>query len=108
MEKTIAARHSQAYRERKKTQADRLGIEELKIETGRGVRDGMAAAAKAHGYSQVQELWQDLALAFLAVSPIEQAKRLQRPDAPAFRITPKLARHFEAASRAEVSRNQGD
>lgn len=108
MEKSAAAQHSKAYRERKNAEAERLGIEKLTIETARGVRAAMTAAAKAHGYSQVQELWQDLALAFLAAQPSVQAARLKKPGAPAFQITPKLARHFEKESRAELRLDPGD
>lgn len=108
MAKSAAAQHSKAYRERKNAEAERLGIEKLTIETARGVRQAMTAAAKAHGYSQVQELWQDLALAFLAAQPSVQAARLKKPDAPAFHITPKLAQKFEKESRAELRLNPGD
>lgn len=104
MGKSAAAQHSKAYRDRKKAEAERLGIEELTIETARGVRTAMLAAAEAHGYSQLQELYQDLALSFLAAPPEQQTERLKQPDAPAFVITPKLARHFEAASRVELKR----
>jgi predicted hydrolase (HD superfamily) len=108
MAKSAAAQHSKAYRERKNAEAERLGIEKLTIETARGVREAMTAAAKAHGYSQVQELWQDLALAFLAAQPSVQAARLKKPDTSAFSITPKLARKFKEATRAELKRDPGD
>ena len=108
MEKTAAARHSKAYRERKNAEAERLGIEKLTIETAKGVRRALLAAAKAHGYEQLQELYQDIALSFLAASPEQQADRLKHPDAPAFVITPKLARQLDVASRAELRRDPGD
>ncbi|MNJ75637.1 hypothetical protein D3C77_727610 [compost metagenome] len=62
---------------------------------------------KRHGYSQLQELWQDLALSLIAAEPEDQARRLKRPDASAFEISPKLARQFDEASRAELKRDPG-
>lgn len=49
-----------------------------------GIRKQLAAEVKAHGYSQVQELWQDLALSWIAQDAEERARRLRKPDAPAF------------------------
>lgn len=106
--KTGAAKHSADYRERKKADAERFGIERMQVEMAAGTREGMAGAMKVHGYTQLQELLQDLHRSFLTASPEEQARRLQRPDAPAFEISPKLARHFEQASRAELKRDPGD
>lgn len=73
-----------------------------------GIKKALAAELKRHGYKQVQELWQDLALSWIAQEPEERARRLERPDAPAFYISPKLAREFEAASHAEIRRYPGD
>lgn len=106
--KTGAAKHSADYRERKKAEAQRFGIETLPVEMAAGTRAGMAEAMKAHGYSQLQELLQNLHRSFLAASPEEQARRLKRPDASAFEITPKLARQFNEASRADIRRDPGD
>lgn len=106
--KTGAAKHSADYRERKKADAQRFGIETLPVEMAAGTRAGMTRAMKAHGYTQLQELLQNLRRSFLAASPEEQARRLQQPDAPAFEISPKLARQFEDASRVELRRNPGD
>lgn len=106
--KTGAAKHSADYRERKKAEAERFGIETLPVEMAAGTRAGMAEAMKAHGYSQLQELLQDLHRSFLSASPEEQARRLQQPDAPAFEISPKLAHQFDKASRAELKREPGD
>jgi hypothetical protein len=103
--KTGAAKHSADYRDRKKAEAERLGIEILPVESAAGTRSEMAKAMKAHGYTQLQELLQDLHRAFIAVDHREQARRLKKPDAPAFKISPKLARRFEAANRAEPKRN---
>ncbi|WP_191832584.1 nucleoid-associated protein [Pseudomonas fluorescens] len=89
-------------------EAERFGIETLSVEMAAGTRAGMAAAMKVHGYTQLQELLQNLHRLFLAASPEEQAHRLQQPDAPAFEISPKLARQFEQASRAELKRDPGD
>lgn len=107
-EKTAAARHSKEYRDRKKADAERLGIEQLKIDAAAGTRAGLAKASKAHGYTQLQELLQDLHRAFLAATPEEQARRLKRPDARAFSISPKLAHQFDEASLAELKRDSGD
>lgn len=106
--KTGAAKHSADYRERKKAEAQRFGIETLPVEMAAGTRAGMAEAMKTHGYTQLQELLQDLHRSFLSASPEEQARRLQQPDAPAFEISPKLARQFNEASRAELKRDPGD
>lgn len=68
----------------------------------------LKAELKRHGYSQAQELWQDIALSWIAADPDERARRLIRPDAPAFEITQRLARQFEEASRAELQRDPGE
>ncbi|WEJ19320.1 hypothetical protein N0B28_13500 [Pseudomonas sp. SD17-1] len=102
--KTGAAKHSADYRDRKRAEAERLGIETLPVESAAGTRAELAKAMKAHGYTQLQELLQDMHRAFIAVDHREQARRLKKPDAPAFKISPKLARRFDAASRAELKR----
>ena len=107
-QKTGAAKHSADYRDRKKEEAERLGIEKVFFNMPEGIKTAMAAEIERHGYEQVQELWQDLALSWIAQDPEERARRLERPDAPAFYISPKLARQFEAASMAELKRFPGD
>ncbi len=107
-EKTGAAKHSADYRDRKKAEADRLGIEKMYFDMPAGIRKQLAAEIKVHGYSQLQELWQDLALSWIAQAPDERARRLQKPDAPAFHISQRLARPFEDSSLAELRRNPGD
>jgi hypothetical protein len=107
-ERTAAARHSADYREREKKKAEKLGIEDVTITMPAGIKKSLAAEIKRHGYKQVQELWQDLALSWIAQEPEERARRLERPDAPAFYISPKLARQFEEASLAELKREPGD
>ncbi|MGH8381728.1 hypothetical protein [Pseudomonas sp.] len=107
-EKTGAAKHSKDYRDRKNAEAERLGIETVKVDVPLGTRGGLDIARKTHGYTQLQEMLQDLQLSFLAASPEEQARRLKRPDAPAFKISPKLARQFETTSMAELKRDSGD
>ncbi|MDH1147647.1 hypothetical protein N5C60_23930, partial [Pseudomonas mosselii] len=72
------------------------------------IKAALAAEVERHGYDQVQELWQDLALSWIAQDHEERARRLERPDAPAFYISPKLARQFEEGSMAELRRNPGD
>ncbi|WP_207869559.1 hypothetical protein [Pseudomonas sp. 51_B] len=107
-EKTGVAKHSADYRARQKAQAKKLGIEKVFFKMPEGIKAAMVAEIKHHGYDQVQELWQDLALSWIAQAPEERARRLKRPDAPAFYISPKLARQFEEASRAELRRDPGD
>lgn len=103
-----AAKHSADYRERRKAEAERFGIETLSVDMAAGTRSGMIEAMRVHGYTQLQELLQNLHRSFLAASPEEQARRLQQPDALAFEISPKLARHFDEASRSELKRDPGD
>ncbi|ATP44404.1 hypothetical protein CR511_10220 [Pseudomonas putida] len=107
-EKTGVAKHSADYRARQKAQAKKLGIEKVFFNMPEGIKAAMAAEIERHGYDQVQELWQDLALSWIAQDAEERARRLERPDAPAFYISPKLARQFEAASAAELRRDPGD
>ncbi|MFJ3147572.1 hypothetical protein [Pseudomonas hunanensis] len=107
-EKTGAAKHSADYRDRVKKKAEKLGIEKVFFHMPEGIKAAMTAEIVRHGYDQVQELWQDLALSWIAQDPEERARRLERPDAPAFYISPKLARQFEEASMAELRRDPGD
>ncbi|MBC3492377.1 hypothetical protein [Pseudomonas taiwanensis] len=107
-QKTGAAKHSADYRDREKKKVEKLGIEDVTITMPAGIKKALAAEIKRHGYKQVQELWQDMALSWIAQEPEERARRLERPDAPAFYISPKRARQFEAASVAELKRNPGD
>lgn len=107
-QKTGAAKHSADYRERERTKAAKLGIEKVFFNMPAGIKEALAAEIERHGYDQVQELWQDLALSWIAQDHEERARRLERPDAPAFYISPKLARQFEAASIAELRRDPGD
>lgn len=107
-EKTGPAKHSADYRDRQKKEAAKLGIEKVFFKMPAGIKAAMAAEVERHGYDQVQELWQDLALSWIAQDHEERARRLERPDAPAFYISPKLARQFEEASLAELKRNPGD
>lgn len=107
-QKTAASRHSADYRAREKAKAEKLGIEKVFFNMPEGIKAAMVAEIERHGYEQVQELWQDLALSWIAQEPEERARRLERPDAPAFYISPKLARQFEEASMAELRRYPGD
>ncbi len=102
MEKTAAAKHSADYRRRQKEEKEKLGIESLEVDVPVGTRSGMTLAMKDHGYKQIQELWQDLALSFLAAPREEQARRLRRPSASDFVVTPRLARQLRAAGKAQV------
>ncbi|MNG95359.1 hypothetical protein D3C79_543940 [compost metagenome] len=107
-QKTGAAKHSSDYRDRQKKAAAKLGIEKLFFNMPEGIKAAMAAEIKCHGYDQVQELWQDLALSWIAQDPEERARRLERPDAPAFYISPKLARQLNEASMAEIKREPSE
>ena len=75
--KTGAAKHSADYRDRKKAEAERLGIETLPVESAAGTRVELAKAMKAHGYTQLQELLQDLHRSFIAADRPEQTRRLK-------------------------------
>lgn len=108
VQKTGAAKHSKDYRDRQKEEMARLGIERIPVDVPKGTRGRLTLVMRAHRYSQLQELLQDLQLAFLAADPEEQARRLKQPDAPAFYVSPKLARQFAEASMAELKRNPGD
>jgi hypothetical protein len=101
MEKTAAAKHSADYRRRQKEEKEKLGIETLEVDAPVGTRSGMTLAMKDHGYKQIQELWQDLALSFLAAPRDEQARRLRKPSASDFVVTPRLARKLKAAGMAQ-------
>ncbi|WP_282372945.1 hypothetical protein, partial [Pseudomonas sp. PS02290] len=102
MEKTAAAKHSADYRRRQKEEKEKLGIQTLEVDVPVGTRSGMTLAMKDHGYKQIQELWQDLALSFLAAPREEQARRLRKPSASDFVVTPRLARQLKAAGKAQV------
>ncbi|WP_353228509.1 hypothetical protein [Pseudomonas qingdaonensis] len=106
--KTGAAKHSADYRERQKQETGRLGIEKLFFNMPKGIKTAMEAEIERLGYRQIQELWQDMARSWIAQEPEERARRLERPNAPAFCISPKLARQFHEASLAELRRNPGD
>lgn len=107
-EKTGAAKHSANYRARQDAQAKKLGIEKVFFNMPEGIKAAMTSEIERHGYDQVQELWQDLALSWIAQDPEERARRLERPDAPAFYISPKLARQFEEQSLRDLRRDPGD
>lgn len=107
-EKTGVAKHSADYRARQKAQAKKLGIEKVFFNMPEGIKAAMAAEIERHGYDQVQELWQDLALSWIAQDPEERTRRLERTDAPAFYISPKLARQFEEQSLRDLRRDPGD
>lgn len=107
-EKTGGAKHSADYRARQKAQAKKLGIEKVFFNMPEGIKTAMAAEIERHGYAQVQELWQDLALSWIEQDSEERARRLERANAPAFYISPKLARQFNEASMAELRRDPGD
>ncbi|RMS12629.1 hypothetical protein ALP71_01346, partial [Pseudomonas coronafaciens pv. garcae] len=70
------AQHSKDYRDRKKAEAERLGIEKVTISLASGVKAGMSAAMKRNGINSPQEAWQNLGLYFMRASPAEQDRML--------------------------------
>lgn len=107
-DKTKGAEYSRRTREKKKAEDARLGVEDVVIEMPGGIKTLLAAEVKRHGYDQVQALWQDMALSWAGADLEERTRRLQRPDAPAFEISPELARKFVNASQVEIKRDPGD
>ncbi|MFA0999196.1 MULTISPECIES: hypothetical protein [Pseudomonas syringae group] len=71
------AQHSKDYRDRKKAEADRLGIEKVTISLASGVKAGMSAAMKRNGINSPQEAWQNLGLYFIRASGEEQDRMLR-------------------------------
>lgn len=101
MEKKGAAKHSADYRARQEEKNARLGIEKMSVEVPAGTRSQMNRAMQEHEYSQVQELWMDLALSFLAAPLEEQKRRLRKPSASTFTVSPKLARQLRELGMKE-------
>ncbi|QXG27202.1 hypothetical protein [Pseudomonas viridiflava] len=77
------AQHSKDYRDRKKAEADRLGVEKVTLSLASGVKAGMSAAMKRNGIHSSQEAWQNLGLYFMRASPADQ-DRMLRTDASEF------------------------
>lgn len=107
-DKAKGAEYSRRAREKKKAEDARLGVEQVVIEMPVGIKKLLAAEVKRHSYDQVQALWQDMALSWAAADPEERARRLQRPDAPAFDVSPELSRKFDNATQVELRRDPGD
>ncbi|WP_258197143.1 hypothetical protein [Pseudomonas plecoglossicida] len=91
-----------------KKQAATLGIEKVFFNMPAGIKAALTAEVERHGYDQVQELWQDLALSWAAADPEERARRLHRPDTAAFTISRELSRKFDEAVPAELRLEPGD
>ena len=70
------AQHSKDYRDRKKAEADRLGVEKVMLSLASGVKAGMSAAMKRNGINSPQEAWQNLGLYFMRATPAEQDRML--------------------------------
>ncbi|WP_122523573.1 hypothetical protein [Pseudomonas viridiflava] len=70
------AQHSKDYRDRKKAEADRLGVEKVTLSLASGVKAGMSAAMKRNRINSPQEAWQNLGLHFMRASPAEQDRML--------------------------------
>ncbi|WP_122581123.1 hypothetical protein [Pseudomonas viridiflava] len=79
------AQHSKDYRDRKKAEADRLGVEKVMLSLASGVKAGMSAAMKRNGINSPQEAWQNLGLYFMRASPADQ-DRMLRTDASDHRL----------------------
>lgn len=91
---TSAARHSKAYRERKKQKAAALGVKRLSVEVAVGVEQRLQQVMAEHGFEQFVELFQTLALN-VAEAPVElAAEMLKRPSASGFKIKPKHTRQL--------------
>ncbi|KEZ72811.1 hypothetical protein C5I_0117270 [Pseudomonas syringae pv. syringae FF5] len=71
------AQHSKDYRDRKKAEAEQLGIEKVTISLASGVKAGMSAAMKRNGINSPQEAWQNLGLYFMRSSPADQDQMLE-------------------------------
>ncbi|MBC8877880.1 hypothetical protein [Pseudomonas cerasi] len=71
------AQHSKDYRDRKKAEAERLGIEKVTINLASGVKAGMSVAMKRNGINSPQEAWQNLGLYFIRASTEEQDRMLK-------------------------------
>lgn len=71
------AQHSKDYRDRKKADAQRLGIEKVTINLAYGLKAGMSAAMKRNGINSPQEAWQNLGLHFMSASAEEQDRMLK-------------------------------
>jgi len=108
MEKTAAAKHSADYRARQAEAKEKLGIEKMSVNVPAGTRSGMKTAMKDHRYSNVQELWQELALSFLSMPLEEQGRRLRKPDTSAFIVTPSMARQLDEAAKREAARDEDE
>ena len=101
-EETLAAKHSRDYRKNKKAKAERLGIETLSVEVPIGIKKRLKVAMAEHGISQIQELYQTLALNFADASPDLAKQMLKRPSASVFTMKPKHARQLrEFAEKGE-------
>lgn len=74
------AQHSKDYRDRKKAEVDRLGVEKVTLSLASGVKAGMSAAMKRNGINSPQEAWQNLGLYFMRAS-VEEQDRMLRTDA---------------------------
>jgi len=98
-ETTSAARHSKAYRERKKQKSVDLGVKHLSVEVAVGVEQRLQRVMADHGFKQFEELFQTLALN-LAEAPADLAdKMLKRPSASEFKIKPKHARQLRSFAK---------
>ncbi len=101
-EKSKAAVHSKDYRARKKQKAVALGVKHLTIEVATGVEQRLRQVMIQHGFKQLDELFQTLALNLADAPAGQAAKMLKRPSASVFQISPKQARQLrEFAERGE-------
>lgn len=101
MEKSAAAKHSAAYRARKKTEKDKLGIERLSVDVPIGINKKLRQLMKAHGLDNRQELYQTAVL-YLVDAPADEAKRILTPAPSGFVVTEKLARQLRELGMAEA------
>ncbi|RMR06597.1 hypothetical protein [Pseudomonas syringae group genomosp. 7] len=94
------AQHSKDYRDRKKAEAARLGIEKVTISLASGVKAGMAAAMKRNCITNPQEAWQNLGMYLSLASPEEQ-DRMLKSDSSGFATSSDLSRQFREPSMLE-------
>jgi hypothetical protein len=100
MEKTAAAKHSAAYRARKKAEKNKLGIEKLSVDVPLGINKKLRQLMKTHGFDNRQELYQTMVLYLVDASP-DEAKRILTPAPSGFVVTEKLARQLRELGMAE-------
>lgn len=107
MEKTSAAKHSSAYRQRVEERNKFLGIEKLTVDVSLGMTQSLECLMREHGFRQRQEVYQTL-LRYVMSLDFADAAKILRPITSGFDISQKLARQFRNESLKEIRRDPGD